>query len=711
MTKTLFESFIKALGDGIAEKGWRGLIARTVFITLMTGPLLLFMVFGYISTFKQFTESIYSEKKAIAYLSSTIIKERLDILSQIGTSLANRPRVIENAMIGKWDDAINTVSNVFSAFPFIDGLDILDAQGILKQGISPYQKMGREYSFDDHIGKDYSFRDFYKEVKANRTPYVSDIYKRINAPHNNILAVAAPIMDIRNENVIGVLVMQIQLHTFAQWAREITIGPEGFIYFVDHHGHLLYHPDYNTEKDNIDYTQAPAVRRLIQGRSGLEINYNPLKKQKYLVAYEPVPKYGWGVVVAQPVKAAFVARNRNSAFALILYSMIIVIAFLSAVVIVNILVERRRMELSLQASESRYRGLFSSIRDGIILTDINGMLIDFNQAFVDMLGYAPEELVKMSYREFTPEKWHELQKSITESQVLPRGYSSEFEIEHIKKTGVIFPVLVRIWVVKDDQGIHSGIWAIVRDITQRKRAEEEIRALNASLHEHALELEVVNKELQAFSYSVSHDLRAPLRAIEGFSKIVLAEQNDKLDPRGKDYLSRISSAAKSMAILIDDLLTLAKVVRAPLRKEQFDLSALAAEVVYGLAAEHPESRVECVIAPGLRATGDIQLCKIVLENLLGNAWKFTAHVSHPVVEFGNMQKDGKNVFFIRDNGAGFDMAYVNKLFVPFQRLHSTVEFPGSGIGLASVLRIISRHGGTIWAEGYVNKGAAFYFTL
>jgi signal transduction histidine kinase len=224
-------------------------------------------------------------------------------------------------------------------------------------------------------------------------------------------------------------------------------------------------------------------------------------------------------------------------------------------------------------------------------------------------------------------------------------------------------------------------------------------------------LALSNRELEAFSYSVAHDLRAPLRGINGFSRTLLEDFSDKLDEEAKDYLQRIAAAAQRMGQLIDALLTLSRVSRAELRREPIDLSRLADAVVLQLRASQPERTVDFVNQEGLVAYGDPILIRAVLENLLGNAWKFTGSRQDARITFAAEPKDGALVCSIRDNGAGFDMAYAEKLFAPFQRLHSTAEFAGTGIGLATVQRIIHRHGGQIWAEGAVNQGATFRFTL
>jgi signal transduction histidine kinase len=252
--------------------------------------------------------------------------------------------------------------------------------------------------------------------------------------------------------------------------------------------------------------------------------------------------------------------------------------------------------------------------------------------------------------------------------------------------------------------LQSQRQALVSESTRRGEAEQSlIQAVSAA--------EVANKELETFAYSVSHDLRAPIRGMAGFSQILIEDFGAQLPQEAQEHLRVIQAEGQRMGQLIDDLLNLSRVARAPLRREAVDMSALATEVLATLRKAEPARKVECIVADGLTASGDPGLLKILLNNLLGNAWKFTGRTAAPRIEFGAASGNGGPAFVVRDNGAGFDMAYSGKLFGAFQRLHTSDEFPGTGIGLAIVQRILNRHGGRIWAEGATNQGATFSFSL
>lgn len=273
---------------------------------------------------------------------------------------------------------------------------------------------------------------------------------------------------------------------------------------------------------------------------------------------------------------------------------------------------------------------------------------------------------------------------------------------------LVSAAIVVIGVARLAQRIGGDVDRSTRELM---RAEQSLRTLNEELKMNSNALTSLNKELEAFAYSVSHDLRAPVRHMDGFASLLQEEYSEKLDDRGKDYLNRMRASAKKMATLIDDLLKLSKAAKGEMRVQPVDVSSVAKGIADRLQADSPERKAEFVIAEDVWVRGDPQLLEVVLDNLLGNAWKFTSKNPVTRIEFGRIAADGATVHFVRDNGVGFESARADKLFAPFSRLHSEEEFPGNGIGLATVRRIIAKHGGEAWAEGKVGAGATFYFTI
>jgi signal transduction histidine kinase len=341
---------------------------------------------------------------------------------------------------------------------------------------------------------------------------------------------------------------------------------------------------------------------------------------------------------------------------------------------------------------------YNVLEDAVL--EKNGMLALFKRAFagetvrVPTFWYDPRELKVITVREG---------RRVAISMTIFPLFKASGEIDYVAAT------------YKDDTEITLAQERLNFDVAERKKAEEEVRRLNENLERvvqaRTAALSISNRELEAFSYSVAHDLRAPLRGINGFASILLEDHADKVDAEGRECLQRINENALLMAQLIDALLSLSQVTRSELEPRPTDLSTLARSVVDRIAAAEPERAVETAVEDGLHAQIDRTLARTLLENLLANAWKFTRRTPAPKIEIGAAVIDGAPTFFVRDNGAGFDMAHAGKLFAPFQRLHPVRDFPGTGVGLATAHRIVDRHGGRIWAEGKVGEGATFFFTL
>ncbi len=367
-------------------------------------------------------------------------------------------------------------------------------------------------------------------------------------------------------------------------------------------------------------------------------------------------------------------------------------------------------------SEERFRLLVGSVQDhAIMMLDHSGRIISWNTGAERIKGYKAEEIVGQHFSLFyTPE---DIQADKPETALRVTESQGRYEDEgwRLRKDGSRFWASVSITAIRDEAGHSKGFATVARDLTERKQAQDKIIRLNNELEQRVIErtaqLEAANKELEAFSYSVSHDLRAPLRSIDGFSQALLEDYADKLEAEGKDFLQRVRASTQRMGELIDDMLNLSRVTRAEMRREPVDMTGMAQALAADLQKSAPDREVEFVIADGLTAQGDARLLRIVLDNLLGNAWKYTSKHPHARIEFGFAQNNGHSAYFVRDDGAGFDMVYADKLFGVFQRLHRQTEFSGTGVGLATVQRIMHRHGGRVWAEGELEKGATFYFTF
>jgi PAS domain S-box-containing protein len=392
-------------------------------------------------------------------------------------------------------------------------------------------------------------------------------------------------------------------------------------------------------------------------------------------------------------------------------------------VILRDVTERARADAALRESEARLHTIVENLAEGVAVSDLNGQLLHFNRAALDMHGFTSLEESRRHLTEFTDT----FELSAMDGTVWP---VDQWPLARILRGEILCNLEVRVrrrhadWqrvfsyggtLVHDPDGRPTMAVVTIRDVTERERAAREIRQLNAELEqrvrERTAQLEAANKELEAFSYSVSHDLRAPLRSVDGFSQAVLEDFGPQLPEEGQRYLQTIRGGAQRMGELIDDLLTFSRLSRQPLNRRSVDTAKLVRDTLEDLRAQQQGRQLDIHVGDFPSCQGDPALLKQVWVNLLSNALKYTRNCAAAVIEVGCTQDNGRPIYFVRDNGTGFDMQYADKLFGVFQRLHRAEDFEGTGVGLAIVQRVVHRHGGRVWAEAAVGRGATFYFTL
>jgi len=478
---------------------------------------------------------------------------------------------------------------------------------------------------------------------------------------------------------------------------------DSIVYLLAHRGFSLKHP----ARMVFGHERGEPMYRALIGRSGAGV-LRDYRGTPVLAAYEPVKVFDLGMVAAldvSEVRAPFLRADL-----LVLAATLVFVVGGGLLLLVVTAPGRRR----LHESEEFTRRILAASPDSIKVLDLDGRLLYMNEGGRRLLEIDDlSTVLNTSWTDLWQGRDHEA--ALGAIAAAKAGGTGTFEGCRPSNKGTPKWWEVVVTALGGPDGKAERLLAASRDITERKRAEAELVKyrdhLEELVHARTVELEQSNKELEAFSYSVSHDLRAPLRAINGFAQALREDCAAQLDAVGRDYLDRMRTSSRRMAELIDHLLNLARIARLPLERGTVDMTKLTRTIAGELHEAEPARQVEFVIPDGMATQADPVLAGMVLRNLLGNAWKFTG--KHPTarIEVGETVRDGEPVWFIRDDGAGFDMTYVDSLFVPFQRLHAATDFAGTGIGLATVQRIVRRHGGRGWIEGAVEKGATFYFAF
>ena len=547
---------------------------------------------------------------------------------------------------------------------------------------------------------------------------------KIEQPIKPTIRLSTPVFDQHNRKR-GLITLNFLGQQLLDRLRDFNNLYGGTVWLVNENGYWLFGPKPNLEwgfmyperKDQTIGNTLGKVWSLVQSGK---------KSDNYLDNHDNLYSFR----IMGPAKAVHAVSGKNWVIIshiplsldgqLVLHSrqivtiaaLVITLLTVLSVIITQSNMTRRHYEQKLKESENQYRNLTESAPDAIVVTNSEGNITYSNIRAEQTFGYGRDELLNQSIEVIIPAGFcekHILDHGQLNSDSKPRDIQALDGIFALHKDGSEIPVEVSLHYASSQNG--TLVTSIIRDVTRRYRQAQQIKELNVHLQNRTAELETVNQELESFSYSVSHDLRTPLRAINGFSSILLSDHAEQLDEVARRHLNRVRTATQHMANLIDNLINLSKLSNSQITKTKVNLSKIAEDILATLQEMEANRNVSIRIQSDMLGIGDEFLLRIVISNLINNAWKFTDKCQPGVIEFSTTQLNGKQVFFIKDNGAGFDMKYADKLFGVFQRLHTDEEYSGTGIGLATVQRIIHKHGGQVWAESEPEQGATFYFTL
>jgi len=683
------------------------------------------------------------QRATVSLVAAQINKEmayRISALNFVAGNV-NAGMLANPATLQKYIEQRKLFSLLFNAGIFVTRLD-----GTAMAELPRIGRVGLNYMDRDHIAA---------ALREGKTTFGKPIIgKRVHAPS---FAMTVPIRDAGGR-VIGAVAGATDLSqtSFLDSVTEGQYGETGGYLIVDP-AHNLFVSASNNKSLVMQSLPAPGVNpvldRRLKGFDGSAVNVSSVGVE-VLTASARLPAAGWFIIATLPTAEAFapIVEIRRRMYLLVALIMVIAGAIMwwalrrqlePLLVAVKTLADplhadkllplpvadkdevgnligafNRLTEMlksrnaALRSESEKNRFMLQHASDGIHILDLEGNVVECSESFCASLGYSPAEMIGMNVAEWDA-TWSEAELHRILNEQFAQGRRAQFETRHRRKDGAVFEVEVSGLPLAIDG--RPFVFYSSRDITKRKYVEHKIKELNADLErrvrERTANLEAANKELDSFSYTIAHDLRAPVRAINGFCEMVLKGSAGKLDLQTSGYLKRIVAGGQHLANLIDDLLGMARMSRQEIRRKAIDLSELAKTAVASLAQANPQRDVRVAIQPGMSANADPGLICAVLENLIGNAWKFTAKSPAARIDVGVEDGDGESVYFVRDNGAGFDMQYAHKLFAPFQRLHHAIEFEGTGIGLATVKKIIGRHGGRVWIESAIGVGTTIFFTI
>jgi signal transduction histidine kinase len=694
---------------------------------------------------REFTSTVTAQQYAMVSALADSIDEKLAIAQK--SLLAASERLPPEAVVSPEEAQRFLDERVTLHATFDKAIFILDPKG-RAIAASPYVP-GRR-------GTDLSAREYYRRTVSAGKPYISNHFMSSHSPRHPVIVMTAPVFD-RSGKLVAIMGGSLDLlgNNFIRRISDTKVGKGGYLYLIGDDRVLVAHPDRSRV---MKIGAQPGVNRMLDlaiggfEGSGTTVNSDGVEM---LASFRHIRSNDWILAAQFPTAEAYAPLYKAKRYFIAVAAICTVAILLAAWLLAKRLTlplqrmtahvadlhrksggeklltvdsadeigmlatafnamigaeERQQQALKaamawVEDEKRRWEAIIAALGEGISIVDTDFRVIFQNQAHIEHIG---DHRGEHCYEGFLnqPQRCEQCPVALA---------FEDGKVHTLEKTlsgdGITLSLAITASPLRDSTGaIVAGI-ELVRDMTERKRVEQEIIALNADLKQRATELTATNDELEAFSYSLSHDLRSPLTLIAGSADILLEDYGESLDENGKFYLSNIGKGSEKINDIIDAMLLLSQVTRAGISREEVDLTSFAAEDMLGLRQQEPERYVRFSVADGLIVTGDGKLLKAAVENLLANAWKYTAKTPNAEIEVGVCEAGDEKIYFVRDNGAGFSMEKAGKLFEPFIRLHRDDEFKGTGVGLAIVHRVITRHRGRVWAEAEPGKGATFFFTV